>query len=516
MKKLFSTLLAISLAISMAATPAGAFYVGMVSFTTDFATGETANMTLYVENESGGYDELPVFDDQGNQLYIQVGENEWEKLDTPIPAGEVARQKAEEKAAADAAAAKKHAEMEQTYHITLEKDLAPNTATLEELEADIKLIPSVLYEKVAAQLNKMGKKLRVVNMMNHSLHMMENYDGFYLPSNVQIEISPYTAQRVFPHEYGHLIFMTILPHFYSTSTLQSEWNALAGGEGPTHISNYAATSFQEDLAETFDALVSGMCDEYGMVKNLAMQHPDCLAIKKIDHMRQLLCRVFSLDPSVFPNLTPSTPSTWAKAEVDAYQNILGGSQESVVPYKGDPHATGYQMPATRVQFVYSIAEDMVYHLFEAGYFANMNYSEFHARWCPIPDRVNGAYQIPFTDVTPSSLSHTAISAIYTMNLQGVVNGKTATTFDPTGQITRQEAATILYRLCNALGYSLPKGSTTFADADQIAPWAREAVSAVSAAGIMSGVGGSRFDPTGIYTCEQSALCLLRTYNLLVG
>ena len=63
-------------------------------------------------------------------------------------------------------------------------------------------------------------------------------------------------------------------------------------------------------------------------------------------------------------------------------------------------------------------------------------------------------------------------------------------------------------------YKFPKAKTEFADADKVASWAQEAVRAVSAAGIMNGVGDNQFDPTGVYTCEQSALCLLRTYKLL--
>ena len=54
----------------------------------------------------------------------------------------------------------------------------------------------------------------------------------------------------------------------------------------------------------------------------------------------------------------------------------------------------------------------------------------------------------------------------------------------------------------------------FADSAKIAPWAKDAVAAVSAAGIMNGVGNNNFDPTAVYSCEQSALTLLRTYKLL--
>ena len=122
-------------------------------------------------------------------------------------------------------------------------------------------------------------------------------------------------------------------------------------------------------------------------------------------------------------------------------------------------------------------------------------------------------EFPFTDV--NDVPYESSKSVLSMYRNGVINGKSATTFDPYGQITRQEAATILYRLCNALGYKLPKGNAdNFADSAKIAPWAKDAVAAVSAAGIMNGVGNNNFDPTAVYSCEQSALTLLRTYKLL--
>ena len=187
-----------------------------------------------------------------------------------------------------------------------------------------------------------------------------------------------------------------------------------------------------------------------------------------------------------------------------------------MPYPGDAHTTGYQKPATRAQFVYSISEDMIRNLYLSRYFGNMSYNEYEKKWTPTVEKVNGRYNIPFDDVI-SLRSYYLIRAINSMYVNGVINGKSETTFDPYGQITRQEAATILYRLCNALGYKLPKGNAdNFADSAKIAPWAKDAVAAVSAAGIMNGVGNNNFDPTGVYTCEQSALCILRTYKLILS
>ena len=80
-KKLISLILASVMSFSMLITPASAFYVGIVSSSYHPITGELIKMELLVENENGGFDRLPVFDENGNQLYMEVGKNEWEKLE---------------------------------------------------------------------------------------------------------------------------------------------------------------------------------------------------------------------------------------------------------------------------------------------------------------------------------------------------------------------------------------------------------------------------------------------------
>ena len=515
-KKLISLFLAAAMTFSMLAMPINAFHVDSVSYYYDFITGMEFPGTLTIYHEDGTYENIEILDEEGNQLYIEVGENEWEKLDTPIPAAEVNKRLAEEKAAKDATAEaeriKKKAEMEKAYNLKISEYFAQSIYDLNELETQIRIIPEALYKKVAAQLTKMGKTLKIEDLRNTN-HDSPDYGGFYTPAKVQIDLAPFSAASSFPHEYGHMVFMTVLPQLYKSSAVKQEWNALTGGEGPTHVSAYASTAYNEDLAETFDALLSGWGDDCGEIKLLAMKYPDCLAIKKINYMRQLLCKVFSLDTSVFPDYTPSYPSPWAKAEIEEYQSVLGGSKESVIPYEGDIHPTGYQKPATRLQFVYAMRNDLVNGLWSKRFFGNMSYNEYSKKWQPISE--SGSYKMPFTDVD-YPISSSSIASVYTMYTNGVINGKSATTFDPQGQLTRQEAATILYRLCNALGYKLPKGNAdNFADSAKIAPWAKDAVAAINAAGIMNGVGNDNFDPTGVYTCEQSALTILRTYEMLI-
>ena len=97
---------------------------------------------------------------------------------------------------------------------------------------------------------------------------------------------------------------------------------------------------------------------------------------------------------------------------------------------------------------------------------------------------------------------------------GVVQGVGDGRFNPTGTLTREQAATMLARLAYAIGSPLPEQAATFADNDAISYWAIDAVGQVQAAGIMGGVGDNRFAPSGSYTREQSIVTILRLFELL--
>nr|MBQ5811512.1 S-layer homology domain-containing protein [Clostridia bacterium] len=101
---------------------------------------------------------------------------------------------------------------------------------------------------------------------------------------------------------------------------------------------------------------------------------------------------------------------------------------------------------------------------------------------------------------------------------GILNGRGNGIFDPNGAITRQEAAVMLYNTAKLLGI---KGGelNTFADNDEIATWARDAVSYVSSIkskmngnAVMGGVGDNKFGPNGSYTKEQAILTIVRLFN----
>lgn len=113
-----------------------------------------------------------------------------------------------------------------------------------------------------------------------------------------------------------------------------------------------------------------------------------------------------------------------------------------------------------------------------------------------------------------TFSDTSDPNIEKMGGLGIVSGVGGDRFDPNGTLTREQAATMLARLAEAVGEPLPAQMATFADRAQISSWAAAAVGQVQGGGIMGGVGNNRFDPTGLYSREQSMITLLRLYELL--
>jgi hypothetical protein len=95
---------------------------------------------------------------------------------------------------------------------------------------------------------------------------------------------------------------------------------------------------------------------------------------------------------------------------------------------------------------------------------------------------------------------------------GVVTGIGYGKFDPNASLTREQAATMLARLANAIGNPIPANAPAFADNDSIAPWAFDAAGQMQASGIMQGVGYNEFVPQNPYTREQSITTILRLYN----
>jgi len=184
------------------------------------------------------------------------------------------------------------------------------------------------------------------------------------------------------------------------------------------------------------------------------------------------------------------PSDWAREEVAAAGNA------GLIP---DSLSGAFQQPVTRLEFA-RLAVLLV---------------ERAAPNCGVdpigalgPSRVD-----PFDDTDDAD----ALTA-YALN---IIKGRTRSSFDPDGAITRQEAATMLARAARALERFESAPGKNFADADAISPYARESVAYISSLTdpltgnrVMGGVGRGLFDPDGAYTLEQAIVTVYRLYQAL--
>lgn len=125
---------------------------------------------------------------------------------------------------------------------------------------------------------------------------------------------------------------------------------------------------------------------------------------------------------------------------------------------------------------------------------------------------------PFDDV-PRGQWYT--DAIWWAKLMGVVSGTSATTFDPEGEITREQLAVILYNYTKqfAPGSLTATGSLAgFPDAASVSSWARTAMAWAVGNGLISGVGEngvSYLRPEGCATRAQVATILMN-YDKALG
>ncbi|WP_233566816.1 Ig-like domain-containing protein [Cohnella endophytica] len=115
----------------------------------------------------------------------------------------------------------------------------------------------------------------------------------------------------------------------------------------------------------------------------------------------------------------------------------------------------------------------------------------------------------FTDVAAGKWYAEAISIAYNA---GIVKGKSETTFEPNGKITREEMVTMMMQAYKLLDGKTPTGaSVTFTDEAQISSWAVAYVKEAAALKLINGRSAGMFVPKGVSTRAEAAQVI---YSLL--
>ncbi len=183
-----------------------------------------------------------------------------------------------------------------------------------------------------------------------------------------------------------------------------------------------------------------------------------------------------------PTVGTNTPSSWA------IDGIKQAEAFGIIP---EWLLTNYTSPITRQEF----CELMVTFITQKTGKSVDEYRQI----------LGVSYTDPYSD--------TDSYHILSMSALGVVNGTGDGKFSPNEKLTREQAATMIYRLVNILGTVDQSANPSFNDYNKISSYAVEAVDFVTSAKIMNGT-GENFDPQGTYTREQAFITMLGVYNNL--
>lgn len=183
---------------------------------------------------------------------------------------------------------------------------------------------------------------------------------------------------------------------------------------------------------------------------------------------------------------------WAKEEIEK------AAAKKLLPYD---LANNYTAPITRLEFCKLALSLTANDVLPSG---DSVQSGERARY--VLTVADESVEVEYSDCSDRDVK--ALSAA------GIIRGVGNDLFAPERSITREEAATILYRLASyrQCGIGIPSEKAIYSDLDSANDWAIDAIDAISSAQIMNGVSDTEFYPKGIYTRQQAIATILRLSN----
>ena len=114
---------------------------------------------------------------------------------------------------------------------------------------------------------------------------------------------------------------------------------------------------------------------------------------------------------------------------------------------------------------------------------------------------------------PGAFTDTSDPDILAASALKITSGVGNNQFNPGGQFSREQAATMIMNACRAIGANVSNPPASgFADIGTAEGGAVDAINFCRANGIMSGTGNDNFSPKAVYTREQSIV----TFNNIKG
>lgn len=125
------------------------------------------------------------------------------------------------------------------------------------------------------------------------------------------------------------------------------------------------------------------------------------------------------------------------------------------------------------------------------------------------EKVDQNAKIDFSDVKESDWYYVQVAS---GKAAGYIAGYTDDTFKPDNAITREEAAVILAKLLK-LDVSKTDAADVYTDVQNIAPWAKASVAAVSTSKVMNGYPERSFNPQNLITRAEAAVAIYSALEL---
>ncbi len=196
----------------------------------------------------------------------------------------------------------------------------------------------------------------------------------------------------------------------------------------------------------------------------------------------ILCIAMLVSTAAF--VYADEPSSWAKEEVEA------GIAAGLVP---EELQKNYTSPVTRGQV--------------AGMFINLLEK---ASGKPVEEIISEKGK----SIDENAFTDTSDRNVLSANALGIINGTGKGKFSPDGTLKRAQIAAIINRVATVMGIETAGYTHDFTDITANYSWADSELGWPVEAGIIKGVGGTKFNPGGDLTTEQSILITARALTAL--
>lgn len=408
------------------------------------------------------------------------------------------------------------AEIERKYSValTFNKSSSGSILHLSMLDDFLSMIPPALHNSIVNHFKSKGKTITIrVTNLNGPV-------GLYDHTNVRISLEDnYMGLNggTFAHEYGHMLHSAVVDKI-GRAKFNSEFKRLRGVEPNDE---YIAGIYERNIpqsyrkGEDYNAAIAYIKANYEpdyfmyteLMSDLTDNYNDATAFNTVASSALKVSGVFF---TYF--YKPQTPSTWA---AEAVKRAFAGewSAEGILGAEYDDSHI-YQLAINREEFCSYILSMLDSAFFEKN--GKKLATTDRSNRLKLLDIKTGEYVYvndysakPLKKYDDISYEETAASVA---QWYGIVTGVNDSRFNPRGELTREQAAVILYRTATLLGLPDAGGTATVADAASVPSWAKEGVDYCVRNGIMTSTGGGNFSPKQAYSFEQAIVTLVRLYD----